>query len=137
VVSSAEARAELEELHPDGIEIELSEEALAEEGINLGVKPERLQDAYLELSAQALLPASGMVELVALEAYLDAALARETPEDFPDLTKGVTLPADAAAADLLRKIRSEPPMTEGQQAGEVYRRLNRPGSRSKQDTEEG
>ena len=124
VVQKPEKRAELEKLYPRGIEIELSEEGLQETGISLEVTPEQLQQAYLELLEEDLVPDTGMVELSALKEYLDEKERRSREELSSGLTDRMGRFEELDEGDLLRKIRTPPPMSEGDEPWQVYRRLD-------------
>lgn len=137
VVLKPEKRAELEKLYPQGIEIELTEDSLKEAGIALEVTPQQLQRAYLDLLALNLLPGTGMVELASLNDYL--VHEQDTPLEelaFSSTVRGGTVDG-LAEGDLLRKITAVPPMTEGDEAGQVYRRLDVKQQQSNQGNKGG
>jgi hypothetical protein len=121
-VVDAEKREDHERLDPQGIEIELSKEGLEEAGVELDATPDELRRAYLALWEGDLLPESGMVELASLlkflkdeDRYLDEG---EAMFSFDTGRSGLD------HSSFLRQITSPPPMTEGDDASQVYRRLD-------------
>jgi len=124
VVEDQNKRAELAKFYPRGIEIELSEEGLGDAGITLGIPPEQLQRAFLDLLETNLVPDTGMVELASLQHYLDEGKDRTRDELTAELAEKLPLFEELDEDDLLRKIVSAPPMTEGDEARQVYRRLD-------------
>lgn len=121
---NAAAEETLAKLTPRGIEVELSAAGLEEHGLDLGTPPAELRQAYLDLHAENLLPEDGMVTLEALEAYLEARQGRSKEEVTSELMGGFSPLQGPGEDTLLGKLLSPPPMTAGQQAGQVYRRLN-------------
>jgi hypothetical protein len=53
--------------YPDGLEIEVSEEAFEEFGIDIDVSPEAIRHAFADLTIQKRLPQSGIVDGASLE----------------------------------------------------------------------
>lgn len=119
-----EKRSQLEKLYPRGIEIELTEDGLKDAGITLEITPERLQQAYLDLLGEDLVPDTGMVELTSLNEYLGEEHNRSRDEIVADLVSQKARFDELDEGDLFRKIASPPPMTDGDEAGQVYRRLD-------------
>lgn len=124
VALSPEAAASLEKYTPKGVEFELSEDGLEEHEIDLGTPPAELRQAYLDLHSENLLPENGMVTLEALEAYRAAQQGRSKEEVTADLMGAPGTLQGPGENELLSKLLSPPPMTEGQQASQVYRRLD-------------
>jgi hypothetical protein len=124
VVVNTEKRNQLEKLYPRGIEIELSEDGLKDAGIALEVTPERLQQAYLDLLGEDLVPDTGMVELASLKEYLGEENSRSRDEIVAELMSQKARFEELDEGDLFLKIASPPPMTDGDEARQVYRRLD-------------
>lgn len=84
--------AYLQEDYPDGLEVEVTEEAFEAYGIMLPVTPTQIKRAYVKLLVDKSLPSSRMVDGMALEAMAAGGLlpsfsiARSFPE--PDMTDG-------------------------------------------------
>jgi hypothetical protein len=135
-VVDAEKRSDHERLDPQGIEIELSEEGLEEAGVKLDATPDELRRAYLVLWEGEVVPESGMVELVSLQGYLKEEgryleeAAGEEAEAMFSFDTGRSRPR---RNELLSKFVSAPPMTEGDDASQVYRRLDVRQRSSNQD----
>ena len=78
--------------YPDGLEVEVTEEAFEAYGIQLPVTPTQIKRAYVKLLVDKSLPSSGMVDGMALEAMAAGTLlpsfsiGRTFPE--PDMTDG-------------------------------------------------
>jgi hypothetical protein len=126
VVRTKVRRAELRKLYPQGVEIELSDEGLEETGVALPVEPERLRQAYLDLARAGLLPESGLVGLEALQAYLEEARQRPRPELTAALADQLEHMEELGEDDLMRRIAQGPPMSEGEDPADAYRRLAAP-----------
>jgi hypothetical protein len=124
VVADTDKRRELGRLEPGGIEIELSDDGLNEAGVALDVPPERLRRAYLDLLKEDLVPETGMVELASLKEYLGEEESRTREEIVAELVEQRSRFEELDEGDLFRKIASPPPMTAGDKASKVYRRLD-------------
>jgi len=124
VVRSSKKRDELARLYPNGVEVELSQDGLKDAGISLRIKPTQLKRAYLELLAEGLIPETGVVELGSLKAYLDEKRGRSRKELTAELKEKRGRLDELEEGDLLRKITSPPPMTKGEEAEKIYRRLD-------------
>lgn len=128
VVEDPEARGDLAQYHPRGVEVELSPEGLEEYGIDLQTDPDRLREAYRELLVEDMVPASGMVELEALQEALDRGEAAAPGATSFGLSEWMSQLEEED--HLLRRMVTPPPMTEGEEPGQVYRRLFGQGSPS-------
>lgn len=131
-VVDAEKRSDHERLDPQGIEIELSEEGLEEAGVKLDATPDELRRAYLALWKGKLVPESGMVELASLQEYLkeEGRSLEEVADEDAEAMFSFDMPGEEGGRrgvrrrELLSKIASPPPMSEGDDASQVYRRLD-------------
>jgi hypothetical protein len=74
LVEQAKAEPDVLEYHPDGLEVEVSEQGLEEHGLELGARPEALRRAYRALKKAHTLPESGMVEATSLESIAQEAV---------------------------------------------------------------
>ena len=88
--------------YPDGLEVEVTEEAFEDFGISLEVTPTQLKRAYVKLMVDNKLPPSGMVEGMPLEA----------------MALGLIMPSFAT-----RGAFPEPEMTDGDDPVETLRRI--------------
>jgi hypothetical protein len=123
VVQDPGARADLAQYYPRGVEVELSAEGLDEYGIDLNADPERLHRAYQDLVAQNAAPESGMVELANLREVSDQPATRSAGGVSFGLSEWMSGVEDLDDDHILRRIAAPPPMTEGEDASQVYRRL--------------
>jgi hypothetical protein len=124
VVVGQEKRRELEKLYPQGIEVELSKDSLLEASIVLEVAPQQLRRAYLDLYELNLVPDSGLVELASLKEYLDQEQTHSRQKPAAKSVDQLARFDQLVQSGLQRKIASAPPMTEGDEEGQVYRRLD-------------
>ncbi|MDF1515494.1 MAG: hypothetical protein P1S60_16920 [Anaerolineae bacterium] len=102
MVAKGQMPASLLEDHPDGLELEVTEEIFSDFGITLDMTPTQLKKAYIKLLVNKSLPPSGMVDGMALEAM---ALGYT----MPSFSNGATFP--------------EPDMTDGEDALTAFRRM--------------
>ena len=103
MVQEGQAPAQHLEDYPDGLEVEVTEEVFEEFGIKLDVTPTQLKRAYIKLLVDKRLPASGMVEGMALEAMAMGSF-------MPSFGAGRTFP--------------EPEMTDGDDPMETLKRIS-------------
>jgi hypothetical protein len=113
----------LNKYYPNGIEVELSSDGFKEAGIQLERKPKPLGKAYLDLVTKGLVPESGMVEVSNLIEYIEQKDQRSKKEVLSELAEKKPNLSHLEEGDLLRKIISQPPMTEGEDEKQVYHRL--------------
>ncbi len=124
------SRENLSKYYPEGIEVELSTDGFNEFGIKLSCLPEKLRKAYLDLAGKNLLPESGMIEETSLAAYLSGKKGDQTGAAVAKPVEG-TLGRDVLTESAATpKIFGAPPMTDGEDAIQVFRRLS-----NRQDTE--
>jgi hypothetical protein len=133
VAKTKEARETLFQYYPNGIEVELSADGLKEAGIKLSRTPNQLGQAYTELFGEGLIPESGMVEVANLDSYIGQKQGRSKKEAVAELAENKNVIPMLAANNLMRKIASPPPMTEGEEAKQVYQRLSAPRNLSEQE----
>lgn len=110
LIAQGRIRPDVLELHPSGLEVEVSPQGLAQYGLDLGVPPEALRKVYVALRAQGRLPASGMAKAAGLES-----LAQEAASTAADASDALAVrPGDRLP---------EPQMTDGADARSVMQRL--------------
>ena len=102
MVQEGQVPAEHLEDYPDGLEVEVTEEAFEDYSIRMEATPTQLKRAYIKLFVDKALPPSGMVEGMALEA----------------MALGLVMPSFS----LGRKF-PEPQMTDGDDPAEALRRI--------------
>jgi len=96
---------------PLGLEIEVSQAAFEQVGLDVGVPADRIRGEYIALSDGKLLAASGIVDGLALEQNARASVSRTYRLDGP-----TDAPPIAGCAP-------EPPMSEGDSPVTVFRRI--------------
>jgi hypothetical protein len=117
------ALQELRRFHPDGVEIPLTQEALAEYGLQLPVSLEALKRAYQGLMESGSL---GERRKVKGDALIEIALHVEQDNVAPDaLAAPERFEAlDPKLHDAIEQIDKPPRMKRGEDAVEVFRRLS-------------
>ncbi len=133
-VVDAELRSDHERFDPQGVEIELSDEGLEEAGVKLDASPDELRRTYLELVEAGVVPESGMVELADLMEVLEEEIGPAEGADDASAEAMISFDTERSGLrqgeegshrrSLLRKIAGGPPMSDGDEASQVYRRLN-------------
>jgi hypothetical protein len=95
MVEDGQVRSDILEDYPDGLEVEVSEQAFDEFELDLGVEPDALLEAYANLLERNALPESGRVagESLEKEASSDIIFAApmamtNTKLPEPDMTDG-------------------------------------------------
>ena len=122
LASDPAARQELEQFHPNGIEIPLTEEALQDSGVHLPVALSAIQQAYLALLQNGTLPEPGMVKA----GYLMEIAERSVQADLP-LDEMGALSMDSSSPELQRayaRIQESPEMVGDETAADVFQRLS-------------
>jgi hypothetical protein len=111
LAAQGRVKAEVLEYYPSGLEVRLSRRGFDELGLDLGVDPDRLVEAYQALRQAGALPKSGIVAGTHLEQVARSASGAPV--------------GSAAEAVPLREVLSlpEPEWTDGEDAHTVMERL--------------
>ena len=110
----------LRKYYPNGIEIEVSEQALEAAGIKLALRPDDLRDAYVQLHEENRLHESGMIAAETLQS-IAGALA-----EVSFAAEGAAMARPMADASLLERTAEPPEMTGDEDAETVFGRLSGP-----------
>ena len=98
VARDAEALEELRRYYPQGIEVEVSEEALEAEGIELGPHPADLRTAYVQLHEANMTHESGMITAEKLLPIVWALQRGASIEELRDHIETIASVSSGAAA---------------------------------------
>lgn len=125
MAEQGKAPKDILQYYPDGLEIEVSESALTEGNIDLGIEPKFLCAAYLKLYAEQKLPSSGLIggDILFQDAKMLLHGTGGTSAMFA-LGEGTATKQDATGKY------EEPLMTEGEEPEEVFKRLAARGDNS-------
>lgn len=107
-------QGEMKTYYPDGIEIEVTDRGLAEHGLSLELKPEKLKKAFRDLVKQKAIPKSRLV---------DGGTFKKDAESL--LSKAHSRKKGAGVRRTVKKIRrlQEPKMTAGDNAFSVFSKI--------------
>jgi hypothetical protein len=114
MVQEGHISPDVPEDYPDGLEVEVSGAGFDEFGIDFGVNPQAIREAYAHLLAQDQLPESGMVHGASLER--EAQLLEEAPVGAPKgiLSGPTTRGGEPSESFGARPKLPEPHMTDGE-----------------------
>jgi hypothetical protein len=124
VATNQEVREELESDYPSGLEIEFSEEGLAEFGIQFDSSPEELRQAYLDLNAQDVLPESGMIEIDALERFIVEMRGGRSIEEITQPAPPDALSFGVTESDPLQYLKEGPEMVGDEDPQNMFQRFS-------------
>ena len=104
---------------PDGLEVEVTPEAINELGLDLGLSPEAVRAVYAHLSERGQVPQSGVVDGAALEQAARAMVESDEEAPPPMFTPEFL----ERASRIGERELPEPEMTDGEEATTFLRRL--------------
>jgi hypothetical protein len=124
VSGNSQVEEELTKYYPNGLEIELSDDEFDEFGIRFETTPEKLHQAYLELADKGMFPASGMVELEILTAYIEERGSGHSINEITDTTQPGSLSFSVSGGKLGQMIQAGPEMVGEEDSSDFFQRLS-------------
>ncbi len=128
---TTEALAEIRADYPNGIEIEVQDEALREVGLELSqweISASGLREAFLQLHKDGNLPPTGMIQaeaLIQLASALDSEGKKSIHEILSPGSQSFSLSSGTEAAlETTSPLEEMPEMTSGEAAEEFFKRMS-------------